>query len=110
MYNKDFYIFEMYKGKFSCYICLCFSPVVSKSNGGHYVALGISNDDRMGDDLVFTCKSPTYKKANNPLSSLNEVRLACDGKCCFVYFRLFFKIIFCIFQLSKYLLLYNLVV
>ena len=84
----------MCKGTFSCYICLCFSPVVSKSNGGHYVALGISNDDRMGDDLVFTCKSPTYKKANNPLSTLNEVRSACDGKCCFAYFRLLFKIIY----------------
>ena len=57
-----------------------FSSVVPKSDGGHYVALGISNDDRMGDDLVFTCKSPTYKKTNNPLSSLNEVRLDIDGK------------------------------
>ena len=61
----------------------------------------------MGDDLVFTCESPIYKEANTPLRSsdpfrpLNEVRLACDGKCSVGYFRLLFRITY--FVYSNYL-------
>ena len=43
------------------------------SDRGHYIALGISNDDRMGDDLVFTCKSSGYKESTKSVNRAKDV-------------------------------------
>ena len=51
--------------------CL-FSQLDSTPDGGYYVALGISNDDRMGNDLAFVCTNVASNNRSRQVMDINE--------------------------------------